>query len=145
MRKALESVHVSSYLNDWIDCDKIGRFCGSFFVESIFTFPSYNQLFKQRSMNIFGKIKIENRNNSNGILEKIISFVRQDFYRFGIDNNNDVNELRLEMYKKYMLPIFRRNSGVKTLIFVSSYYDFLRLRNLYKNVENIKFLSEYTE
>ncbi len=26
----------------------------------------------------------------------------------------------------------------------ASYYDFLRLRNLYKNVENIKFLSKYT-
>ena len=108
--------------------------------------PKIKQLFQQSCLNIFGRIKIQRKHNS--ILEKIITFIRQELYRFvrteNNDNNDDINQLRLDIYKKYMLPIFRNNKGIKTLIFVSSYYDFLRLRRLYKNVNNIKFLSEYT-
>ena len=143
--------------------DDVAQFYRQNILISKYQTPKIKQLFQSKFSNIFGKIKIQLK--YNGILEKVIPFVRQEFYRFDIkqilnnnNNNNkqkkdiDINELRLEKYKKYILPIFRKNSGIKTLIFVSSYYDFLRLRKLYSRNNNnnnnnnnyIAFLSEYT-
>ena len=52
-----------------------------------------------------------------------------------------LHEARFFMYKEYILPIFRKMK-LKTLIFVASYFDFLRLRRLYRNVDTIRFVSE---
>jgi len=115
--------------------------------------PKMRQLFEEKCLNVFGRIRVQLK--YDGVLEKVVPYVRQEFYRFDLNISkskqtedaitDDIHERRLSVYKKYMLPIFKKNRGVKTLIFVSTYYDFLRLRSLYKAVEkNIKFISEYT-
>lgn len=102
----------------------------------------------QRCYNAFGRIKFELR--YRGVLDRVIPHVRQQFIRFALKRDaplESVHELRLRMYQSKILPIFRESIGEKTIIFVSSYFDFLRLRSFYQKAlnTNIFFVSEYTK
>eukprot|EP01083_Nonionella_stella_P064696 168887_1 len=103
--------------------------------------PQIKQLFEKRALNVDGRIKIQsNKCAMQGVLQKVVPCVKQQFIRFAMEE--DMNESRLQNYTKYVLPLLDKTQ--KTLIFVSSYYDFLRLRRLYKSVKSMRFVSEYT-
>jgi len=77
--------------------------------------PKIKALFEQRALNVFGRVKIC-RHASKGILERVVPSIRQTFIRFDAGANaEDVGALRLEKFKKFILPIFRRkDKGKKT-------------------------------
>ena len=59
--------------------------------------------------------------------------VRQLFHRVPVPSNNpaDVGDARFAFFRKQMLPLLLgRGAQRRTLIFVASYFDFVRVRNL---------------
>lgn len=72
--------------------------------------------------------------------------VFQVFQNFDANSIQDVDENRFEFFKKHVLPNFKGNLMSHTLIFVSSYFDFVRIRNYFKREEeSFVQICEYTK
>jgi len=70
----------------------------------------------------------------------------QVFQQFDCGSVADVTELRFEHFVKKVLPNFKGKLMSHTLIFVSSYFDFVRLRNYFrKEEESFVQICEYTK
>lgn len=67
-----------------------------------------------------------------GVLSKVMIPIRQHFLRFSPESLPEVDEARFnffteEMMKNKIYPLIER--GVRTILFVPSYFDFVRVRN----------------
>lgn len=107
--------------------------------------PEMRNLFNKHCVNVDGKIRTETR--FNGVLGDVAEGVKSSFYRFDADNLLDEPDARFAYFKEKTLPSLKKSavSSSSTIIFVSSYFDFVRLRN-YLKASDVKFagLSEYS-
>lgn len=107
--------------------------------------PEMRNLFNKHCNNVDGKIRTETR--FNGVLGDVAEGVKSSFYRFDADNLLDEPDARFAYFKEKTLPSLKKSavSSSSTIIFVSSYFDFVRLRN-YLKASDVKFagLSEYS-
>ena len=112
---------------------------------SAFLTPNSKRIWDTFFNNIFGRIHI--RCLFKGVLSNIIPNTKQIFKKL-INSNmkvSNLSDLKMDYFKKYILNLFRKQKREKTLIFVSDYFHFLSLRQLYANVDSVRFLSEYSD
>ena len=122
-------------------------------VLSAFLTPELKALSSQYMLNMAGKL--EYQPEYAGSITSIAVPVKQIFSRFNATNIIDEVEARFKYFTSAVLPTLARiprttEGGQGVLIFVPSYFDFVRLRNFFANsnaTQNISFgnLSEYTE
>eukprot|EP01083_Nonionella_stella_P195607 720421_1 len=91
-----------------------------------------------------GRVRI--RQMYSGILTRVVAPVRQIFQRFDCDRVKDVMTNRFEFFKKEILPQLRASTEGHTLIYIPHYFDFVMVRNLFKEL-GLFFTScsEYTD
>ncbi|KAK6923621.1 U3 small nucleolar RNA-associated protein 25 [Dillenia turbinata] len=96
--------------------------------------PDINAFFNHNCVNYQGKVKLVCE--YKGILSKVLLPVRQIYERFDAASLEDADDIRLEYFSK--------KGGV--MLFVSSYFEFVRIRNFLKS-QNASFclLGEYTK
>lgn len=106
--------------------------------------PDINALFNHHCLNYEGKVKVVCDNK--GVLPKVVLQIRQVYERFDTKTIEDADESRFEYFTKQVYPKIKDSIQGGTMIFINSYFDFVRLRNFLKSQEaSFCMLGEYTK
>ncbi|CAF3672910.1 unnamed protein product [Adineta steineri] len=124
-------------LNGW------ARLYRQLIVVSSFTSPLFLSLFHRFSTNYFGQCLIQPYFPLNGYIRPLSTF-HQLFQRIPVCDPT----LRFNYFIENILPRFDTSTYDHTLIYLSSYFDFVRLRNYMRTEKHKQFnyltLSEYS-
>ena len=114
-------------------------------VFSKFQSPELNHLYSHYFTSVAGKVKITTP--YTGTIQETIVPVPQVFHRFDVESPTQEATDRFKYFKTKILPNLQISAllTTSTLIFIPSYFDFVRLRNYLKE-EQASFckLSEYS-
>ena len=100
--------------------------------------PPINSLFNKYCKNYAGKFQLnllENPKYQIGTICQIGYSLGQVFHRIDCDSPVDLAEARFNFFVEKILPQFKDEMKSHTLIFVPSYFDFVKLRNYFKKNE----------
>ncbi|XP_062077358.1 protein NUCLEOLAR FACTOR 1 isoform X2 [Humulus lupulus] len=124
--------------------DGYARFYRQTIMLSSYLNPDINAMFNHQCLNYQGKVKLECE--CKGVLPKVVLQVQQIYQRFGADTVVDIDDARLEYFMKKVFPKIKDSVQGGVMIFISSYFEFVRIRNFLKS-QNASFclLSEYTK
>lgn len=124
-------------LNGW------ARFYRQLIVLSSFTSPLFLSLFHRFATNYAGQCLIQPHFPLNGYIRPLSTF-HQLFQRIPVCDPT----LRFNYFVEHILPRFDTSTYDHTLIYLSSYFDFVRLRNYMRTEKHKQFnyltLSEYS-
>ncbi|KAI8981522.1 hypothetical protein BDB01DRAFT_723870 [Pilobolus umbonatus] len=112
-----------------------------------FLTPEFNALFNKHLKNVSGKLKIK-QTFEDGTIMDVIPQVQQTFTRIDVPALNTVNDMRFKFFIEKTLPSLRKSALMQshTLIFIPSYFDFVRVRNyLEDNKYSYEACSEYAD
>ncbi|XP_022121309.2 U3 small nucleolar RNA-associated protein 25 homolog [Pieris rapae] len=114
-------------------------------VFSSIALPEIRSIVNKKCQNYHGKVIISNEPEI-GAIRQVIVQVPQLFHRFNATSPLSAVDARFEYFIKEILPKQRDPLMSHTLIYVPSYFDFVRLRNYFKK-EDISFVQvcEYTK
>ncbi|PKA55224.1 hypothetical protein AXF42_Ash003861 [Apostasia shenzhenica] len=106
--------------------------------------PDMNALFNHLCLNYEGKVKLLSK--YKGVLHQVLLQVRQVYEQFEPSSIVDADNIRLEHFCKKIFPKIKDALEGGTMLFISSYFEFVRIRNFLKS-ENASFclLGEYTK
>ncbi|CAA0843060.1 Unknown protein [Striga hermonthica] len=93
--------------------------------------PELNALFNQHCLNYQGKVKLECK--YKGVLPKILIPVRQIYERFDTESIAEADDARLKYFCEKVFPKIKDSVQNGVMIFISSYFEFVRLRNYLKS------------
>ncbi|KAK5810246.1 hypothetical protein F5H01DRAFT_280544 [Linnemannia elongata] len=113
---------------------------------SNFLTPEINSFFKKFSRNVAGKIKITQPYTDGSIVD-VVPLVQQNFNRIETRTLAQADEARFQYFITQTLPQLRRSAVTQThtMIYVPSYFDFVRLRNYFsENKYSFAAICEYT-
>lgn len=106
--------------------------------------PDINGLFNHHCMNYQGKVKL--LCEYKGVLPKVLLQVRQIYERFDVDSIVDADGARFEYFVNKIFPRIKDSVQGGVMLFISSYFEFVRIRNFLKSQEaSFCLLGEYTE
>ncbi|XP_077998956.1 U3 small nucleolar RNA-associated protein 25 homolog [Glandiceps talaboti] len=107
--------------------------------------PEMNSLFNKHCHNYAGKVLVNNPVISGSICQ-IATALPQVFQRIECENYVELPQKRYDYFISKVLPHFRDKVMSGTLIFVPSYFDYVRLRNRFRKEEiNFAQICEYTK
>ncbi|KAH6798937.1 U3 small nucleolar RNA-associated protein [Perilla frutescens var. frutescens] len=95
------------------------------------TNPEMNAFLNQHCLNYRGKVKLEC--TYKGVLPKILIQARQIYERFDIESIAEADNGRLKYFCEKVFPKIKDSVQDGVMIFVSSYFEFVRLRNYLKS------------
>uniref|UniRef100_A0A914VXT7 U3 small nucleolar RNA-associated protein 25 homolog n=1 Tax=Plectus sambesii TaxID=2011161 RepID=A0A914VXT7_9BILA len=106
--------------------------------------PELRSLFTRYCRNFAGAVYFKPRIEPNGALDRIEPHLSQAFHRFDIVDVATEPDARFDYFVRKVLPHYKDGTLAGTLVFIPSYYDFVRVRNYLKR-ETASFvqLSEY--
>ncbi|XP_014229058.1 digestive organ expansion factor homolog [Trichogramma pretiosum] len=96
--------------------------------------PEINAIFNKRCHNYAGKVRVVNPVLSGTINQVLVPFP-QYFQRFDVRNHSKAIDTRFEFFISKILPEFKETIMNHTLIFVPSYFDYVKLRNYFRKEE----------
>lgn len=107
--------------------------------------PEFRSLFNTRCTNYRGKVRLVNP-IENGAIKHVAVQIPQVFHRIDVTSIQSSFDQRFEHFINHILPQFKAASRAHCLVFVSSYFDFVRIRNYFKK-ETVNFVQicEYTK
>ncbi|KAJ8674514.1 hypothetical protein QAD02_005776 [Eretmocerus hayati] len=107
--------------------------------------PEILGVFNKRCHNYAGKLRVANP-VSTGSLSQVIIQLPQVFHRFDVNDHLKAIDTRFEFFITKILPQYRDSIMNHTMIFVPSYFDFVKLRNYFRK-EELSFVQicEYTK
>ncbi|XP_028160268.1 digestive organ expansion factor homolog [Ostrinia furnacalis] len=114
-------------------------------VFSSVSLPEIKSIINRKCQNYAGKVIVTNP-VENGSIQQVILQIPQIFHRFKADNPLASADARFEYFVKEILPKHRDTLMSHTLIYVPSYFDYVRIRNYFKK-EDIGFVQicEYSK
>ncbi|KAF9917621.1 rRNA-binding ribosome biosynthesis protein utp25 [Linnemannia zychae] len=113
---------------------------------SDFLTPEINSFFKKFSRNVAGKLKISQPYTDGSIVD-VVPLVQQNFNRIETRTLAQADDNRFQYFITQTLPQLRRSAVTQThtMIFIPSYFDFVRLRNYFtENKYSFAAICEYT-
>ncbi|KAH7671676.1 U3 small nucleolar RNA-associated protein 25 [Dioscorea alata] len=124
--------------------DGQARFYRQTILLSSFLNPEMNALFNRLCVNYEGKVKLLTEHK--GVLPKVLLQVRKVYERFDAPSITEVDDARLDYFTKRVFPKIKDSLEGGTMLFISSYFEFVRIRNFLKS-QNASFclLGEYTK
>ncbi|XP_008196323.2 U3 small nucleolar RNA-associated protein 25 homolog [Tribolium castaneum] len=96
--------------------------------------PEINSIFNKKCNNFAGKVKISNPVELGSIGQVVVQ-IPHVFHKFEAPNAQAAIEARFEFFINKLLPLQRDSLMKQTMIYVPSYFDFVRLRNYFKKEE----------
>ncbi|XP_023938785.2 U3 small nucleolar RNA-associated protein 25 homolog [Bicyclus anynana] len=114
-------------------------------VFSSVSLPELKSVMNRKCQNYAGKVLVENFPEV-GSIQQVLVQVPQLFHRFNATNPLSSVDARFDYFVKEILPKQRDTLMSHTLLYVPSYFDFVRLRNYFKK-EDISFVQicEYSK
>ncbi|XP_046847706.1 U3 small nucleolar RNA-associated protein 25 homolog isoform X2 [Xenia sp. Carnegie-2017] len=113
---------------------------------SSFASPEMNFIFNKECLNYAGKTKVFPENQAGSVCE-VVAQIPQVYHKVIVENHKCQAEKRFMFLVNKIFPDLKSGGGISshTAIFISSYFDFVRIRNYLKKQEvNFLQLSEYT-
>ncbi|KAF2879479.1 hypothetical protein ILUMI_26703 [Ignelater luminosus] len=112
---------------------------------SSFVLPEINAIFNKKCFNYAGKIKTVNAISVGSICQVFVQLPHV-FHKFAANDVSELAEARFNFFVRKILPQQRDTLMRQTLIFVSNYFDYVKLRNYFKK-EDIGFVQicEYSK
>lgn len=131
-----------AYINDQ------SRFLTQNLVFCEYTTPNTNNIINRRSMNLGGKVKLRPLYDSkNCVMNSIGMGIQQIFQRFECDDPISNSEARFKFFINTILPSLAKSTSYDDglLIFIPSYYDYLRVKSYMKKSTKYTFgsIDEY--
>ncbi|XP_050589885.1 U3 small nucleolar RNA-associated protein 25 homolog [Bombus affinis] len=96
--------------------------------------PEIYGIFNKKCYNYAGKVKIINPISPGSICQVAVQ-IPQVFHRFDASSHSQALEYRMEFFITKILPQYKDRIMNHTLIFIPSYFDFVKLRNYFKKEE----------
>lgn len=126
-------------LNGW------SRFYRQTLLFSSHELAEFRSLFNSRCSNYRGKIRMLNPIES-GTIKHVAVKISQSFHRIDVSSIQSSFDQRFDYFIKTILPQFKAASKAHCLIYIPSYFDFVRIRNYFKT-ETLSFtqICEYTK
>ncbi|KAL5760350.1 hypothetical protein ACOSQ2_019188 [Xanthoceras sorbifolium] len=111
---------------------------------SYYSNPDINAFFNHHCTNYQGKVKLICE--YKGVLPKVLLQVRQIYERVNADSIANADDARFEYFTKKVFPKIKDSIQGGIMLFISSYLEFVRIRNFLKS-QNASFclLGDYTE
>jgi len=112
---------------------------------SSFVLLEINAIFNKKCFNYAGKVKTVNTIPFGSICQVFVQLPHV-FHKFSADDVSQSIDARFKFFINKVLPQQRETLMKQTLIFVSNYFDYVRLRNYFKR-EDIGFVQicEYSK
>lgn len=106
--------------------------------------PEIYGIFNKKCSNYAGKLKVANL-ASTGTISQVIVQLPQVFHRFNVNDHAKAIDARFDFFTTKILPQYKDSIMNHTMIFVPSYFDFVKLRNYFRE-EELSFVQicEYT-
>ncbi|RWS16294.1 Digestive organ expansion factor-like protein [Dinothrombium tinctorium] len=110
-------------------------------------FTLINALFKKEANNFEGQVIVRNPVNPGfDVIRHIVVQCPQMFHRFECNSIKNLPDERFKYFTTKILPQFRDSLKSRTMIYIQSYFDFVRLRNYFRKEElNFTHICEYTK
>ncbi|KAJ6327818.1 hypothetical protein OIU78_014640 [Salix suchowensis] len=106
--------------------------------------PDINASFNRQCVNYQGKVKLICQ--YKGVLPKVSGQVRQIYQRFDADSVAEADNARLDYFVQKVFPKIKDSDEGGVMLFISSYYEYVRLRNFLKSQNaSLCLLGDYTE
>ncbi|XP_057651506.1 U3 small nucleolar RNA-associated protein 25 homolog [Diorhabda carinulata] len=107
--------------------------------------PEINAIFNKKCHNYAGKVKVINPVEL-GCISQVVVQVPHVFQRFDCQNAAEAIDSRFEFFINTILPQQKESLMKHTLIYIPSYFDYVRVRNYFKK-EDISFVQicEYSK
>ncbi|KAF4532195.1 hypothetical protein B566_EDAN002257 [Ephemera danica] len=107
--------------------------------------PELNALVNRRCHNYAGLVRIANPITLGSICQVVVH-MPQVFHRIEANSPTHAITSRFEMFTTKILPQFRESLMSHTMVFVSSYFDYVKVRNYFKR-EDTSFVQicEYSK
>lgn len=126
-------------LNGW------SKFYRQSLLFSSYDLPEFRSLFNNRCHNYSGKVKTANTVKLGSIRHVMID-IPQIFHRIEVKSLEASFDTRFEYFTNTVLPQFKSATMAHCMIYVPSFFDFVRIRNYFKKEEvNFTQICEYTK
>lgn len=126
-------------LNGW------SKFYRQTLLFSSYDLPEFRSLFNNRCRNYRGKVKTANI-VERGSIRHVVMKVPQIFHRIEVKSLDSSFDTRFEYFTNTILPQFKSATMAHSMIYVPSYFDYVRIRNYLKKEEvNFTQICEYTK
>lgn len=107
--------------------------------------PEIYGVFNKKCYNYAGKVKVINPVSPGSICQVVVQ-VPQVFHRFETLSHSQALDQRMEFFATKILPQYKDRIMNHTLIFIPSYFDFVKLRNYFRKEEyNFVQICEYSK
>ncbi|XP_052509778.1 U3 small nucleolar RNA-associated protein 25 homolog [Budorcas taxicolor] len=104
-----------------------------------------NSVFNKYCVNVQGQVAVRNV-PMTGSISQVLVQLPHVFQRMEVESLASVIDARFNFFVNKILPQYRDAVMSHTLIYVPSYFDFVRLRNYFKKEElNFTHICEYTQ
>ncbi|KAM2613822.1 hypothetical protein TB2_028518 [Malus domestica] len=111
---------------------------------SYYSNPDINNLFNKHCSNYHGKVKLVHEHK--GVLPKVVLQVRQIYQRFDADSIEHFDDARFEYFTTKVFPKIKDSVEGGIMIFISSYFEYVRVRNFLKSQSaSFCLLHEYAQ
>ncbi|XP_061355845.1 protein NUCLEOLAR FACTOR 1 [Gastrolobium bilobum] len=123
--------------------DDYARFYRQTIILGFHSDPDINASFNHQCFNYEGKVKLICE--YKGVLHKVLPDIRQIYERFNVDSIVDADDARFDYFVEKVFPRIKDSDQGGIMLFISSYFEFIRIRNFLKS-QNASFclLGEYT-
>lgn len=149
----VDHLHLQPQSLPKINCQRVRTHClngmSQFYRQSLIfsshELPEFRGLLNNKCHNYQGKVRVINQIKT-GDITNVIAPVEQAFQRINCSNIEMVFENRFQYFIKNILPEFNKSGSSHCLLYVPSYFDYVRLRNYFKQeMVNFVQISEYTK
>ncbi|XP_035663958.1 digestive organ expansion factor homolog [Branchiostoma floridae] len=126
------------YLNGW------AKYYRQTLIFSSITSPEINAIFNKQCHNYSGKVQVSNP-PTRGTICQVALQLPQVFRRVECSSFTQAADARFNFFVSQILPQIKDGNMQRTLFFIPSYFDFVRIRNFFRQ-EDITFaqICEYT-
>jgi len=110
------------------------------------TAPELNSVWSGHCSNYTGKVRSANPVTGRGSLARVLSDTPLVWHRVAVTSLKESLDQRFKYFTEKIMPQFNRDCMDHTLVFVPSYYDFVKVRNWFKSSDlDYSEISEYTK
>ncbi|XP_034107583.1 U3 small nucleolar RNA-associated protein 25 homolog [Drosophila albomicans] len=149
----LDHLHLQPQKLPDTNCQRVRSYClngtSRFYRQTLFfashELPEFRGLMNNKCHNYQGRVRITNKIQV-GDISNVVTPIEQVFQRIDCSSVESAFNDRFQYFVRHILPQFTRSGQSHCLIYVPSYFDYVRLRNHFKNeMVNYVQISEYTK
>ncbi|KAH8320976.1 hypothetical protein KR067_012892 [Drosophila pandora] len=150
---SLDHLHLQPQKLPDTNCQRVRTWClsgaSSFYRQTLLfashELPEFRAVLNSKCSNYQGKVRVSNL-VEHGDIRNVLTPIQQVFRRIACSNVESTFDDRFQYFVKHIVPQFSKPGFSHCMLYVPSYFDYVRIRNHFK-AEMISFvqINEYTK